>query len=180
MGEITRLLDRLRQGDAGAGERLHRLLYAELKRMARRQLARSGPITLDPTALVHEAWLRSRDQATPVNRLQFFAHASVVMRSVVVDHLRARAAAKRGAGADPVTLSTTLADGLAAAPDLQALEAALLALQRADERAHRVVELRWFGGLAAEDIAELLAVSVPTIKRDWRRARAFLFQQLTA
>jgi RNA polymerase sigma factor (TIGR02999 family) len=178
IAEITTLLAQLRGGDASAGERLYAALYSELKRLARSHLARIGPITLDPTALIHEVWLRSRGQEPAQGRGQFFAHASVVMRSVIVDHVRARDAVKRGDGIDAVTLSTTLLDQTPAPLDVLQLDTALHALQRADERAHRVVEMRYFGGMTLEEIAAVIGLSVPTVKRDWRRARAFLFEQL--
>ena len=122
--------------------------------------------------------LKSAGQEAALHRAQFFAHASKVMRSVIVDHLRSRLADKRGGGAN-VTLSTTALEQLPP-PDVLKLDDVLQMLERADERAHQVVEMRFFGGLEMEEIAETLGVSVPTVKRDWRKARAFLFDALQA
>jgi RNA polymerase sigma factor (TIGR02999 family) len=176
--EVTALLQELADGKADAAGRLYTLLYPELKRLARSHLAGAGPITLDPSALIHEVWLRSRGQEAARHRGQFFAHASLVMRSVIVDHVRRRAADKRGGGLADVTLGTAELEALATVPDVLRIDDALKMLARIDERAHKVVEMRFFGGMLLEEIADVLAVSVPTIKRDWRRARAFLFEQL--
>jgi RNA polymerase sigma factor (TIGR02999 family) len=181
MGEITALLHRSRNGDEGARERLYSVLYGELKCLARSHLARSPGLSLDPTAMVHELWLRSQQgeaASMPENRRLFFGHASAVMRSVILDHVRARRAAKRGHGQAVVTLSTTRGDGLPGAPDAIGLNEALVALARIDERCHSVVEMRYFGGLTEPEIAEVLGVSLPTVQRDWQRARAFLFDHL--
>ena len=193
MADVTVLLQAVAQGEPGAEDRLYALLYAELARMARSQLRAVGPITLDPPALIHELWLRTRGAAVPGQRGAFFALASRVMHSVVVDHWRQRNADKRGGGAQPMTLNTLAlreiagdaagvvpaGDGATALPlDVEQLDTALAALAEVDARAHRVVQMRFFGAMAHEDIAVALAVSVPTIKRDWRRARAFLYQQL--
>lgn len=181
MTEITLLLSALAAGDADARDRLYTALYPELKRLARSHLAGHAPMTLEPAALIHEVWLKSAGP-TPKegaqHRAQFFAHASKVMRSVIVDHLRSRHADKRGGGAN-VTLSTTALDQLAP-PDVLKLDDVLQSLEHADGRAHQVVEMRFFGGLELEEIAEALGVSVPTVKRDWRKARAFLFEALQA
>lgn len=176
MSEITLLLSALASGEAGARDRLYTALYPELKRLARSHLAGHAPMTLEPAALIHEVWLKSAGNEAALHRAQFFAHASKVMRSVIVDHIRERRADKRGGGAQ-VTLSTTALEQLAP-PDVLRLDDVLQMLARADGRAHQVVEMRFFGGLELEEIAELLGVSVPTIKRDWRKARAFLFEAL--
>lgn len=175
-GEITQLLTALAAGDHAARDRLYTVLYPELKRLARSHLAGHAPMTLEPAALIHEVWLKSAGSEAALHRAQFFAHASKVMRSVIVDHVRSRQADKRGGGAQ-VTLSTTALEQLAP-PDVLRLDDVLQMLERADGRAHQVVEMRFFGGLELEEIAELLGVSVPTIKRDWRKARAFLFDAL--
>ncbi|MFG6460293.1 ECF-type sigma factor [Roseateles sp. DXS20W] len=175
--DITLLLHQLSAGDAAARDRLYTALYPELKRLARSHLAGHAPMTLEPAALIHEVWLKSAGQEAALHRGQFFAHASKVMRSVIVDHLRERHADKRGGGAQ-VTLSTTALEQLVP-PDVLKLDDVLQTLARADERAHRVVEMRFFGGLEMEEIAQALDVSLPTVKRDWRKARAFLFDALT-
>ncbi|WP_457389511.1 ECF-type sigma factor [Roseateles sp. P5_E1] len=182
MTEITQLLTALASGETEARDRLYTLLYPELKRLARSHLAGHAPMTLEPAALIHEVWLKS---AGPIpkeaaqHRAQFFAHASKVMRSVIIDHVRERHADKRGGGQAEVTLSTAALEQIAP-PDVLKLDDVLQMLERADGRAHQVVEMRFFGGLELEEIAELLGVSVPTIKRDWRKARAFLFDALQA
>ena len=178
MSEITELLQQLAPGRDAVRERLYTLLYAELKRLARSHLAGAGPITLDPSAIVHEAWIRSRGAQPADNRRQFFAHASAVMRSVIIDHVRARAAQKRGGGAVEVTPGTATLDALPSPPEPLRIDDALRALEQIDARCHQVVEMRYFGGLTLEEIADVLNLSVPTIKRDWRRARAFLFEFL--
>jgi RNA polymerase sigma factor (TIGR02999 family) len=175
--DITLLLHQLSAGDAGARDRLYTALYPELKRLARSHLAGHSPMTLEPAALIHEVWLKSAGREGALHRSQFFAHASKVMRSVIVDHVRERHAEKRGGGVADVTLSTAALEQLAP-PDVLKLDEVLQMLERADGRAHQVVEMRFFGGLEMEEIAEVLGVSVPTIKRDWRKARAFLFDAL--
>jgi RNA polymerase sigma factor (TIGR02999 family) len=178
MSEITVLLAQSQAGDAAARDRLFTLLYTELRRLARGHLAKSGPITLDPTTIVHEAWLRTQGEQAAGNRRQFFAYASAVMRSVIIDHVRERAADKRGGGHADLTLSTASFDALPGAPEALRVDEALQALQQVDERGHRLVEMRYFGGLTLEEIAAVMELSVPTLKRDWRRARAFLFDYL--
>jgi RNA polymerase sigma factor (TIGR02999 family) len=177
---ITLVLNRALAGDVAAREHLYTLLYAELLRLARSHLSGSGAQSLNPSALVHEAYLRmlGRDGAPMRNRRAFFAYASTVMRSVLVDHVRARGADKRGGLLTPVTLTTGVLNGVAAEEDCSRLSDALDALRSVDERGFRVVEMRYFSGMTEEDIASHLEVSIPTVKRDWRKARAFLFEQL--
>ena len=177
---ITQILNRALAGNETARERVYALLYAELLRLARSHLSGSGQASLNPSVLVHEAYLRmlGRD-ATPMrDRRAFFAYASTAMRSVLVDHVRAAAADKRGGVFTPVTLTTGVLESVAAEEDFSRLDDALGALRSVDERGARVVEMRYFAGMTEEDIAAELEVSVPTVKRDWRKARAFLFQQL--
>jgi RNA polymerase sigma factor (TIGR02999 family) len=180
MSEITVLLEKCQAGDDAAKDRLFTLLYADLKRLARSHLAKAGPITLDPSSIVHDAWLRCGDAPSGRSRRQFFAYASTVMRSVIVDHVRERAAQKRGGGVSEVTLCTAAFEELPNQPDAVAVDEALRALARVDERGHKLVEMRYFGGMTMEEIAEVMDLSVPTLKRDWRRARAFLFDYLSA
>lgn len=179
-GDITAVLNRSLAGDAAARERLYVLLYAELLRLARSHLAGAGGVSLNPSVIVHESYLRMlhRDAAPMRDRRAFFAYASSVMRSVLVDHVRARAADKRGGGEAPLTLTTGVLNHVVADEDFTRLNDALLALRSVDERGFQVVEMRYFAGMTEEDIAQELAVSVPTVKRDWRKARAFLFEQL--
>jgi RNA polymerase sigma factor (TIGR02999 family) len=177
MGELTVLLQRAAAGDGGARDPLYRMLYPELMRLARGHLAHAGTISLDPTALLHEAYLRLDGGAPGTNRRVFFAYASKVMRSVVVDYVRERGAHKRGGRAEKVTLSG-VAGSLFEDHSITGIEAAIAALARVDERAHRVVEMRYFGGMTEEDIANELDISAATVRRDWRKARAFLYERL--
>jgi RNA polymerase sigma factor (TIGR02999 family) len=176
---LTVVLNRALGGDRAAHEDVYRLLYAELLTLARSQLSHSD-VSLNPAALVHEAYMRllKRDAEPIRDRRAFYAYASQAMRSVLVDYVRERGADKRGAGQRPITLSTGIADGAAATDDFARLNDALLELQGADERCFRVVEMRYFGGMTEEDIAAQLDISLATVKRDWRKARAFLFDQL--
>ena len=178
--DITLILNRAIAGDDASRERVYELLYAELLRLARSHLAGSDALSLNPSVLVHEAYLRMLGrEATPMrDRRAFFAYASTVMRSVLVDHVRAGAAEKRGGPMGHVTLTTGVLNSVAAEEDFSRLNDALEELRSVDARGFRVVELRYFAGMTEEDIADELAVSVPTVKRDWRKARAFLFEQL--
>jgi RNA polymerase sigma factor (TIGR02999 family) len=181
MGDITVLLERARGGDVQARDRLFRALYQELMRLAQGRLARSAPVTqLDAPSLVHETYLRlERQGALPGgNRKAFFAYASGVMRSVLVDALRERQARKRGGGDARVTLVTSEMALAQEAPDVEALDEGLRRLARIDDRLHRIVEMRYFGGLSIEEIGEVLELSPATIKRDWQKARAFLYRAL--
>jgi RNA polymerase sigma factor (TIGR02999 family) len=178
--EITVILNRALAGDGASREQVYTLLYAELVRLARSHLSGSGAVSLNPSTLVHEAYLRMlRRDGTPMrDRRAFFAYASTVMRSVLIDHVRAGAADKRGGQYTPVTLTTGVLNSVAAEEDFSRLNDALDALRHVDERSARVVEMRYFAGMTEDDIAGELEVSVPTVKRDWRKARAFLFEQL--
>jgi RNA polymerase sigma-70 factor, ECF subfamily len=178
----TRLLRGWRSGDSAARDQLVALLYGELHRLAARQLAneRRGH-TLQPTALVHEAYLRLIDQGNLAwqNRLHFVAIAALTMRRILVSHARQRKADKRGGGAFRVTLT----EGFAAAErdaDVLALHDALERLAALDRRQCRVVELRYFGGLTIEETAAYLKISPATVKVDWALARAWLLRELSA
>lgn len=178
---ITRLLQRVAEGDKPALESLYSALYRELSRLARSHLARVGTITLDPPAVLHDAFIRIANTGEPgqfPNRKVFFGYASAVMRTVVVDYVRERRAQKRGGGERDLTLNTGVAETVLAEDQLIGLHEALNQLARIDDRCHRVVEMRYFGGLTEEEVAEVLDVSLPTVKRDWRKARAFLFDYL--
>ena len=178
--ELTAILNRALAGDAESKERVYTLLYGELLRLAGAHLSGAGTLSLNPAALVHEAYLRMlRRDATPMrDRRAFFAYASTVMRSVLIDHVRARRADKRGGDLAPVTLTTGVLGKVAAAEDFSRLNEALEELREIDARSCRVVELRYFSGMSDEDVAAELDVSVPTVQRDWRKARAFLYQEL--
>jgi RNA polymerase sigma factor (TIGR02999 family) len=156
-------------------------LYAELMRMARGPVARAGTLSLDAPSLVHEAYLRFSRQPAVANagRQAFLAYAAQVMRAVVVDYVRERRAQKRGAGEPLLTLTTGIGIAQIDERGIEHLHEALQALEQIDPRAHQIIELRYFGGLTEAEIAEVIAVSVPTVKRDWRKARAFLFDAMT-
>ena len=183
-GEITRLLDSWAAGDRSAFERLFPLLYPQLKRVADRQLRGERPgHTLQPTALVHEAFLELAGQRSAqfANRVHFLSIAAFVMRRILAEHARARNAGKRGGGVVPVALDEQIHQ--IAAPDaaweeIAAVDAALDRFAAVDARAAKVVVLRYFGGLSHEEIAEAMAVSIATVKRDWTAARAWLRREL--
>lgn len=176
------LLARWGDGDPEALEELLPKLYSDLRRRARAHLRneREGH-TLQPTALVHEAFLRlgHYDQITWQGRAHFLAVASRVMRQVLVDHARRRNAAKRGGGAVQVTLSEVASPERTTRTDLISLHDALAELEKKDPRQGQVVEMHYFGGLSYREIASVLGVSVPTVKRDWRVAQLWLRQAIS-
>jgi len=177
-GEVTRLLEAWSRGDVQARDELMPVIYAELRRRAAAYLRRERPgHTLRPTDLVHEAYLKLCAQdAGFQNRGQFFGVASRVMRRILIDHARARKAAKRGR-ALRVTLPEDLAAG-SGPPDLLDLDRALDELAAADPRQGQLVEMRFFGGLTLEEAARVLGVSLATAKGDWAHAKAWLFARL--
>jgi len=178
---VTTLLRAWSDGDETALERLLPLVEAELRRLARRRMAgeRRGH-TLQPTALVNEAFLRLVDaRSVPwQDRAHFFGISARLMRRVLVDHARSRGYQKRGGGIQRVTLTDGLALAAERTLDLVALDRALEELATIDARKARVIELRFFGGLSVEETAEALHVSTDTIKRDWRLAKLWLLRQL--
>lgn len=181
--EITALLRAAENGAAGASNRLYEAVYAELRRLARRQLA-LGPAsrTLDTTALVHEAYVKLSGEArwTVENRRHFFALAARAMRMVLVDRARRQGRKKRGGGQLEVDLERVEIAAPDRAEELVALDGSLGRLEGADPELARLVEWRFFAGLSVEEIAELEGVSDRTVKRRWRAARAFLHQDLAA
>ena len=180
---VTRLLVAWGNGDAGASEQLMPLVYDELRHLARSYLRRErGDHTLQPTALVHEAYLRLVD-STQVNwqsRVHFYGVAARLMRRVLVDHARAHAAIKRGGQAEKISLDEAgdlLRDQGAG---LVALDDALQGLSQLYPRQSRVVELRFFGGVNTQEIGELLQTSESTVERDWQFARLWLQREMNA
>jgi RNA polymerase sigma factor (TIGR02999 family) len=179
--EVTELLRAWGGGDALACEDLVPLVYAELRRQARRALRREGEgHTLQATALVHEAWLRLDGQhdARWESRTQFLAVAAQMMRRVLVDHARTRRALKRGGGGTQVTLGDAIHASAPDAVDVLALDDALARLAIMDPRKARLVELRYFAGLSIPETASALGVSLATVGREWAVARMWLRREL--
>jgi RNA polymerase sigma factor (TIGR02999 family) len=178
---VSKLLLNWGQGDQGAREALIPLVYDELRRLARRYLRRERPDhTLQSAALVNEAYLRLIRQEHPQwqNRAHFFGVAAQLMRHILVDHARNRAAAKRGAGAPRLTLDPDIALPQERDVDLIALDDALNQLAALDPQQSRLVELRFFGGLSIEETSVVLGVSPATVKREWATARAWLQREM--
>jgi RNA polymerase sigma factor (TIGR02999 family) len=179
---VTQLLIDWSKGDQAALDKLMPLVYSELRRLASNYLRRErANHTLQPTALVNEAYLRLVDQrnAKWQNRAQFFGISAQLMRRILVDHARQHQAAKRG-GSDQKRLSITSAEALMKQPelDLLALNEALDELAQMDPQQGRIVELKFFAGLSIEETAEVLGISHATVERDWKMARAWLRRQL--
>lgn len=180
-GEITTLLAALRRGDPHAEENLVSLVYDELHSLAMRYMRKErSDHTLQPTALVHETYLRlMRQQPGDLNdRAHFFATAATVMRRILVDHARQRASAKRGGGKQKAELQDFLSSTPPRIEQLLILDEALTRLSEWDPRQARLVEMIYFGGLTEEEAAAVLDVSVRTVRRDWQAARAWLQAQL--
>ena len=179
--QITRLLVDWRNGDQAALEQLVPLVHDELRRVARRHMAheRAGH-TLQATALVNEAYLRLIDirQVNWQDRAHFFAMSSRLMRRILVDFARSKGYQKRGGGAQKVSLDEALIVSEDARHDLVAIDDALNALAVVDSRKAQVIEMRFFGGLSVEETAEALNVSVDTVMRDWKLAKAWLLREL--
>ena len=182
MGEVTQLIGRAREGDRGAFDRIFELLYPELRQAARRRLSRGprdGPF--ETTALVNECYLKflKRETLTPDDRGHFLAYAATVMRSIIVDAARLAKTERRGGDAIEMPLDSELIGTLAAPSDeILEVHAALEDLGRMDERLARVVEMRYFGGMDDDEIAEALGMSSRTVRRDWDKARLLLAHAL--
>ena len=177
--EITKLLADWHAGDDGALERLAPLVYAELRRIARRQMGRERDgHTLQATALVNEAYLRLAGGGAMrlQDRAHFYAVCAQVMRHVLVDHARGHARDKRGGGAPHVPLDEAANAAARDSDEMVALDEALRGLEEVDPQKARVVALRYFAGLSIEETAEVLGVSETTVRREWRRAKAWLYR----
>jgi RNA polymerase sigma factor (TIGR02999 family) len=183
--EVSLLLERWRDGDETARGRLLELVYDELHRLAQRHMRRERQLTLQPTALVHEAYLRLAGAQIPwTGRVHFFAVAANTMRRVLVDGARRRRAEKRGGGEVLLPLEEALAEdgrdaaAVSSAEDLLVIDAALEELGRLDPRKVRVLEMRLFAGLTIDETAEALELSAATVERDLKMARAWLAEAL--
>jgi RNA polymerase sigma-70 factor (ECF subfamily) len=179
--DITSILKNASRGDRPAAESLLPIVYGELRRLASRYLrAQRVGHTLQPTALVHEAYLRlvNQERAGPTDRTHFIGLAAHAMRSILVDHARGREAAKRGGGRQRIPLDDAVALFESRITDLLGLDEALERLAQIDEQQCRMVELRFFGGLTTAETAEALGVSTRTVEREWRMAKAWLRQQV--
>jgi RNA polymerase sigma factor (TIGR02999 family) len=180
--QITERLIAWGSGETSALDDVMRAVYQELRRMADHYLRLERPDhTLQPTALVHEAYLRLIDQrkVSWQNRAHFFGVAAQMMRRILVDHARTKQRGKRGGAARKLSLDEVMNLSQGRAADLVALDDALKALAEIDPRKSQVVELRFFGGLSVEETAEVLDVSPQTVLRDWKMAKAWLYQEMT-
>jgi len=180
--DITAMLAAWKDGSAKALDRVIDVIYPEMRRIARKHLARRRPgESLESAALANEAYLKLLHSGgiRCENRTHFLALCSQMIRRILVDHARSRGFAKRGGDAQPVPLDQVLLSAQARGIEVLALDEALETLARIDARKSRVVELRYFGGLSIEETAEALGVSLDTAKRDWRMARAWLLTELS-
>ena len=181
--EVTELLQEWSSGRREALDRLLPKIYVELRRLAASYLRRERPDhTLQATALVNEAFLKLVDQKAVhwQNRAHFFGIAAQAMRRILVDHARAHAAGKRGAGQQPIAFDEAVAIAPARDIDLLALDEALTRLQAIDPQQSRIVELRYFGGLTIDETAEVMRISPATVGREWTLAKAWLYAELSA
>jgi RNA polymerase sigma factor (TIGR02999 family) len=181
--DVTSLLQQWRAGDAEAMERLLPLVYGELRRVARARLRdERASHTLQATALVHEAYLRliGHRHPAPESRTHLLAMAARLMREILVDHARRKAARKRGGTATVIALNEAIPAPEVATVDLLALDEALTELHALDPRLCRVVELKFFAGLSIDEVAQALEVSPATVERDWTVSRVWLHQRLAS
>ena len=180
--EVTQLLAAWGNGDPSARDKLFPLVHAELRRIARRQMSHERPgHTLQATALVNEAYLKlaGHEGVEWQNRAHFFGVCAQVMRHILIDHARAHARDKRGGGAVQVSLEDAVVIIGEPPEHLLALDEALKTLERVDPQKGKLVELRYFGGLSIEETAEVLNISPRTVRREWRRSKAWLYRMIT-
>jgi RNA polymerase sigma factor (TIGR02999 family) len=181
-GSVTRILKAASHGDTQAAADLLPVVYAELRRLARAQMARTPPgNTLQPTALVHEAYLRlvGREEPSWTSRGHFFGAAAQAMRQILVEQARRKRSRKHGGGRKRVDVDDAEPVFETPAEDLLALDEALVRLEQADPRHGQIVMLRYFAGLSEEETAAALGISVRTVEREWRFIRTFLYSQLS-
>jgi len=179
--EVTQLLISWRNGDSEALDKLIPMVYAELRKLARRHMARESPDhTLQTSSLINETYLKLVDQQNVQwqNRAHFFAVAAQVMRHILIDHARRHRYQKRGAGAPKISFDETTGLSDERAAELVSLDDALTALAEIDARKSRIIELRFFGGLSVEETAEIMKISPVTVSREWRAARAWLRREM--
>jgi RNA polymerase sigma factor (TIGR02999 family) len=179
VNDVTGLLESIRKGDPDAGDKLLRQVYAELRRLAHARMARERPgQTLQPTALVHEAWLRLGDGARFENRAHFFGAAAEAMRRILVESARRKKRSKHGGELERVDLDEVEIVQAVPDDDLLAIDEALNGLEEVDAKAAEVVKLCFFVGLTQQEAANELGVSVSTVERLWSFARAWLFREM--
>jgi RNA polymerase sigma factor (TIGR02999 family) len=181
-GDVTRILLEVRSRGQEAYDPLVPLVYRELRRIAAAHLRReASDHSLQPTALVHEAYLRLVDitQVQWQNRAHFFSVGSTLMRRILVEHARANKAAKRGGNEQTVCFDDALFPAPSRSVEVLALDDALTQLALMDERQAKIVEMRFFAGMTEEEAGEVLGISTRTVKRDWRMARAWLYKELS-
>ncbi len=182
MGEVTLLIERARDGDRQAFDRIFELLYPELRQVAHRRLARGGREGIaETTALVNECFVKfvQRDSLKPADRAHFLAYSATIMRSIIVDAARQARTDRRGGDAEHVTLSTDVVESTpAAAAEILDVHAALDDLERVDARLAQVVKMRYFAGMEDAEIAAALGLSKRTVARDWEKARLLLADAL--
>ncbi|HWX39700.1 MAG TPA: sigma-70 family RNA polymerase sigma factor [Blastocatellia bacterium] len=179
--EVTRLLVAWSNGDKAALDKLMPAVYQELRRLARRYMRQERPgHTLQTTALVNEAYMRliNYERMRWQDRAHFFAAAAQVMRRILIDHARSHLYQKRGGGARKVSLDQAAELSVERSSELVAVDLALEELAALDPRKSKIVELRFFGGLSEEEIAEVLGISTPTVQREWRKAKAWLHRAI--
>ena len=179
--DVSQILRRISEGDRSGIEELTPLVYQELRQIARRLLSRERPgHTLQPTDIVHEAFIKmaQQDRVDWKGRSHFFAVSATHMRRILVDHARAKATVKRGESAQRVELTEGLTLDIERPHDVLALDDALQALEKLDERQARIVELRFIGGLTVQEVAEVLGISKRTVEAEWTMIRAWLRHEL--
>ncbi len=183
MGDVTRILEALGRGDTKAPDELLPLVYQELRTLAAEKMAHETPTqTLQPTALVHEAWLRLAGDEPPhfANHAHFFTAASEAMRRILIENARRKRAARHGHGQKPLDIEAMDIACPAKDDELLAVDEALERLALQDKEKAELVKLRYFVGFTWEEAAEILSISVPTAKRWWTFARAWLFREISA
>jgi RNA polymerase sigma factor (TIGR02999 family) len=178
--QLEQLIESAQRAEAGSRDRLFAVLYAELHRLAERELRRNPLVTLSPTTLLHETYLNlsSRPEGTFADRARFLAYAARAMRGLLIDHIRSRRALKRGAGFEITALPTELPAGASADETVESIGEALEELGAEEPRLAQIVDLKFFCGFSLAQIAELLGMSERTAQRDWDKARILLRRYL--